>query len=317
MITVVIPVYNAAEYIQRCIASLEGQTRRDFKVVFIDDCSKDDSVDILQKSKVTSSLDITIIRNDINRGPAYSRNEGILNAQSELITFCDCDDWYAPEFIEKMAGLLEGTKADIVFCGYKVVNEKMVAEERPLNVIKGVVPANEVIELDVDSLCMMMTKTSLMKNTLLPDLRNGEDVAAVSLLLAKSHTVAATNECLYNYFRRSGSASESPSSKVVNSIIESFEYTKKIFPEKNKSELEFLGIKNMLYPSIISLFSFSYDIAKAKNILNEFEKNFPKWNNNEHIKKLNNYKKVVLYFLHIRFFAAIRVIAFLRKSLLR
>jgi glycosyltransferase involved in cell wall biosynthesis len=315
MITIVIPVYNAAKFIPRCVSCLESQTRHDFKVIFVDDGSIDDSITVLNKIEASTFLDITIVRNNENRGPAYSRNEGIIRAQSDFITFCDCDDWYDSRFIEVLAGLIEDTEADIVFCGYNVVNEKGSVKKRPLNVANGVVPNDVVFGLDVDSLCMMMTKTSLMKETLLPDIRNGEDVATVSVLLAKARVVAATNECLYNYYRRSGSASETPSMKVVDSLIDSFEYTRNHFPHGKEVELEFLGIKNMLYSSLVSLFSFSYDIDKADRILDQFESVFPKWNKNKYLKSLTRYKRIVLLFLKNRVYFVVKGIALLRKAI--
>lgn len=88
--------------------------------------------------------------------------------------------------MEKLYQLLLNTNSDIAFCGYKVVDENGNLQMRALTDKSGTLSRTEIFGLDVDSLCMMMVKTSIMKDTLLPNLRNGEDVATVSLLIGKA-----------------------------------------------------------------------------------------------------------------------------------
>ena len=80
----------------------------------------------------------------------------------------------------------------MAFCGYKVVDEHGKSQSRPVYNRSGLISREEAFCLDADSLCMLMVKTDIMKDTLLPDLRNGEDVATVPLLMAKANRYAAT-----------------------------------------------------------------------------------------------------------------------------
>lgn len=317
-ISIIIPCFNAASYIEQCISRLASQTYKDFEIVFVDDCSTDETLNLLYsvQSKY-KDLDIKILHNDVNLGPGISRNKGIKQAYSKYITFCDCDDWYDYNFLEKMLSLLEKNNADIAFCGYKIVDENGNSQIRQICKEIGILTRKQVYSLDVDSLCMLLVKTDLMKKTLLPNLRNGEDIATVPLLIAKSSKYVATKECLYNYFRRQGSASETPSMKVVNSLLASFKYTKENFPSQNREELEYLGIKNLLYASIITLFSFSFDKDKARSILLEFEKEFPNWYSNPYKRELKLYKKIVITFLYFRLFCLIKLVAIARNNILK
>ena len=222
MISIVIPCYNASLYIDKCISSLANQTYKEFKVIFVDDCSTDDTYLRLLQIQATSRLNIIVLQNPINSGPAASRNNGILAADSKYITFCDSDDWYDADYLEKMVTLLENNEADIAFCGHKVVDEYGKAQNRPVSNKIGLITREEVFSLDADSLCMLMVTTDIMKRTLLPNLRSGEDVATVPLLMVNSSKYAVTDKCLYNYFRRHGSASETPSMKVIDSLLGSF-----------------------------------------------------------------------------------------------
>lgn len=317
MVTIVIPCYNVAKYIKRCIDSLVGQSFQKFKVILVDDKSTDDTYQYLLQLQATSGLDIMILQNSCNSGPAVSRNKGILEADTKYITFCDSDDWYEPDFLKTMVGLLEDNAADMAFCGYKVVDEHGNSQSRPVYNRSGLISREEAFCLDADSLCMLMVKTDIMKNTLLPDLRNGEDVATVPLLMAKANRYAATVSCLYNYFRRSDSASERPTMKVVESLVCSYRYVQENFPDEYIKEKEFLGIKNLLYSTIITLFSCSNDKRTAKELLNEFETIYPNWKNNPYITSLRIYKKVILRMVSLKLFGVVRLVAILRNVIFR
>ena len=317
MVTIVIPCYNVAKYIKRCIDSLVDQSFQKFKVILVDDKSTDDTYQYLLQLQATSGLDIMVLQNSCNSGPAVSRNKGIFEADTKYITFCDSDDWYEPDFLKTMVSLLEDNAADMAFCGYKVVDEHGNSQSRPVYNRSGLISREEAFCLDADSLCMLMVKTDIMKDTLLPDLRNGEDVATVPLLMAKANRYAATVSCLYNYFRRSDSASERPTMKAVESLVCSYQYVQKNFPDKYIKEKEFLGIKNLLYSTIITLFSCSNDKRTAKELLNEFETIYPNWKNNPYITSLRIYKKVILRIVSLKLFGVVRLVAILRNVIFR
>ena len=315
--TVVIPCYNAENYIDRCVDSLLKQTYQNFDVIFIDDASKDNTVKKLENIVLNCNLNIKIIKNEENSGPAKSRNRGILSATTEYITFCDADDSYEPDFLSKLFNELEKNKADLVVCGYSVVDENGNKEKRPLN-FNGVLRSKaDILKLDVDSLCMLMVKTNIMKDTLLPNIRNGEDMAVVPLLMIKSNSCVALGECLYNYCRRNNSASEKPTMKVVDSFISSFEFIKTHFPKEYYEIEEYIGIRNLLYAGLITLFSFSFDVKKANRILYDFEKSYPNWIQNKYINEMLNYKKIVLKMANKHAYWGIWILAKLRRSLTR
>lgn len=317
MVTIVIPCYNVAKYIKRCIDSLVDQSFQKFKVILVDDKSTDDTYQYLLQLQATSGLDIMVLQNSCNSGPAVSRNKGILEADTKYITFCDSDDWYEPDFLKTMVSLLEDNAADMAFCGYKVVDEHGNSQSRPVYNRSGLISREEAFCLDADSLCMLMVKTDIMKDTLLPDLRNGEDVATVPLLMAKANRYAATVSCLYNYFRRSDSASERPTMRAVESLVCSYQYVQKNFPDKYIKEKEFLGIKNLLYSTMITLFSCSNNRHMAKSLLQEFEDIYPNWKNNPYISSLRTYKKVILRMVSLKLFGVVRFVAILRNVIFR
>lgn len=316
-VTVIIPCYNASQYIDKCIESLARQTYSSYKVILVDDKSTDDTYQHLLHIKSVRDIDITVIQNKVNCGPAASRNNGILLSNTKYIAFCDSDDWYDDDFLEKMVNLLEQNEADIAFCGYKVVDEKGKIETRPVYGNTGAISREEAFSLDADSLCMLMIRSEIMKDTLLPNLRNGEDVATVPMLVLKSNKFVVTRECLYNYFRRSNSASELPSMRVVDSLISSFDYVKTSFPPSLGVELEYLGIKNVLYGAMIVLFSICYNKKMADEILSKFETEFPNWKNNPYRGNMRFYKRMIVSLISFRWFRLVRIIALIRNRVLK
>lgn len=314
-VTIIIPCYNASSYIEKCLYELNKQEYKDFEVICVDDSSSDNTIEVIENFKNNASYSIRIIKNESNMGPAFSRNKGILMAESEYIAFCDSDDWYDSGFLKLMIDAVEKNDANLAFCGYKVVDENGKQELRPLCSVDKFNKVNEAIKLDVDSLCMMVVKTNIMKDTLLPDIRNGEDMAVVPLLIVKAGGFVAVKECLYNYFRRSSSASQRPTMKAVKELEKSYKYIENNLPDGNDLVLEYIGIRNLLYAGLITLFSFSYDVNTAKRITSDFEMKHRCWNKNILIDGMPTYKKLVLKFVSMRWFWAIRLVAMIRKKL--
>lgn len=115
MISIVVPVYNAARYLERCIRSLVEQTYTDLDIILVDDGSKDSS---LQLCNEWAERDERIkVISQINQGVSAARNMGITNAKGTYIMLLDSDDWYAPNACEKMMSLMERNNADCVVCG--------------------------------------------------------------------------------------------------------------------------------------------------------------------------------------------------------
>lgn len=315
-ITVIIPCYNAESYIDKCIESLKNQTMKKFCIIFIDDASDDKTADKITQIIKDSKLNAKLIINKKNSGPAYSRNKGIEECETQYLTFCDCDDWYERDFLEVMLKALEKNKADVAFCGHKIVSESGKIEYRSITEKNCVLPPKMALKRNIDSMCMMLVRTQIMKDTLLPDIRNGEDMAVIPLIIAKSEFCVIVKDCLYNYYRRLTSASQLPSANVVKSFKFSYRHICINMPADFKEELEYIGIRDYLYSSIITIYSIKNGKKKdedAIELVNEFEKVYPLWEKNPNVKELPNYKRLVLFLVKKRWFFAIRFIAKLRN----
>jgi len=119
--TVVIPMYNAEQYIERAILSVLAQTVADFELIIVNDGSTDGSTD---KIKNFHDERIRVIDQE-NCGECAARNKGIVEANSEMVSFLDADDAYNPRFLETILKLHEMfPEAGACATAYEVINEK-------------------------------------------------------------------------------------------------------------------------------------------------------------------------------------------------
>lgn len=104
-VSIIIPVYNNEQYIEKCIQSVLNQTFENFEVIVINDGSTDKSGEILEKLNREDSRIILIEQK--NQGVAVARNRGMNKATGKYITFVDGDDYLKNNYIEKMYNLAE------------------------------------------------------------------------------------------------------------------------------------------------------------------------------------------------------------------
>ena len=111
LVSVIIPVYNAAEFIGKCVSSVLEQTLNDLEVICVDDRSSDDSFEVLSRLEDPR---LKIIRFPENRGVSAARNAGLEAASGKYVYFLDSDDWLDPDYLEAMTDKAEETGEDII-----------------------------------------------------------------------------------------------------------------------------------------------------------------------------------------------------------
>lgn len=122
-VSIIIPVYNVAPYIEMCLDSVISQTYKgEIECILVDDCGTDDSVAICEKviSKYNGPISFRIIHHEHNRGLSAARNTGIEASSGDWLYFLDSDDWIIPECIELMVDCLKKyPDSEMVFAGAK------------------------------------------------------------------------------------------------------------------------------------------------------------------------------------------------------
>ena len=130
MFSVIIPLYNKAEYVEKAIDSVFSQTYQEFELIVVNDGSKDNGLQIVQDLNEKKYNNKITIVSQKNSGVSTARNNGISLASRDYICFLDADDWWEPTFLEEMRVLINKyPQAGIYGCNYYIVkhNGKRIA----------------------------------------------------------------------------------------------------------------------------------------------------------------------------------------------
>ena len=129
-LSVVIPVYNASKYLDRCIDSVLKQSYDNFELLLIDDCSKDDSYFICKKYAEQDKR-VKVYQNSHNSGVSATRNSGIQKATGEYICFIDSDDYILPDMFSTMINELKSKDYDFCVCQFATLYSTGEIREYP------------------------------------------------------------------------------------------------------------------------------------------------------------------------------------------
>lgn len=135
-ISVVLAVYKAEAYIDRCLDSLMNQTFKDVEYIFVSDASPDRSIEHVMRHYETNDWGGATVRticNPVNRGVGFTRQTGLDNATGEYVIHVDPDDWVEPDYLESMYAAAKSADADIVFCDMfrEFTDRQVLAPECP------------------------------------------------------------------------------------------------------------------------------------------------------------------------------------------
>lgn len=121
MVSILVPVYNASQWLRQCLDSIVGQTYDNLQVVLVDDGSTDDSLAICRE--YAERYPFVEVYHQENKGVAAARNSLLDRVRGEYVLFVDADDWIEPNAVEVMTQLAEKHNARVVVCGNKIGDE--------------------------------------------------------------------------------------------------------------------------------------------------------------------------------------------------
>lgn len=306
-ISVIIPAYNAENTISRCLDSLLSNAIDNFELIVVDDLSSDNTISIVEKYHEKYGDKVRLIKNDINQGPSLCRRNGIRASLGHLLAFVDSDDYVEDSFLSSLYNSIIENKSDIAICNYFTVNEKGKKRIRRISSIIEGNSKNSQLILTVDSFWLMMIKKEMFSDIVFPDIRNGEDMALIPQLLELATSISFVDEPLYNYVFYSNSLSNGNSNAKIRYLKESFEIVYNKFSDAYPEETEYLGIRNLVYGAMLGIFKYSRNKQEALNLLVDFEKNYPNWEDNKYLFMLPFYKRFLLKNVKKRHWRIVRI----------
>ena len=243
-ITMIIPVYNTAAYLDKCLSSISAQSFSDFELIIVDDGSTDDSPKICDDWAKKDSR-FTVIHQK-NAGQSAARNAGIDAAKGDYLAFADSDDYVEPEYLQRLYDTIQKFKADLSLCGYyehKNRVKRALGPEKECVLDRNTALGKLVEDKELKSFFWAsLFKKELFEGIRLPVGRNYEDLAVIYKLYYKADNVAMTPEPLYHYQIRVGSMSYNDATAGVwhekcHASVESQTERTAFFRDKKESEL--------------------------------------------------------------------------------
>lgn len=120
-VSIIVPIYGVAQFVNKCARSLLSQTLKETEIIFVDDCSPDNSIDIVRAAIADfpgSEKKCTILSHESNRGLPTARNTGLDRASGDYIFHCDGDDWAEPDMVEALYSAAVENDSDIAWCDF-------------------------------------------------------------------------------------------------------------------------------------------------------------------------------------------------------
>ena len=208
-VSVIIPVYNIEEHLSKCLDSIVEQSLSDLEIICVDDGSTDKSLHILSEYENRDQR-FTIVTQK-NAGPGIARNYGFAVATGEYVIFLDSDDYFEPDFLEKMVAVIENTNSDIVICQaveFDTHSGKEYSAEWMLK--KNYLPALEFSPREISEYLFQFTYGMawdklyrrdwlISTGILFPALRNSEDLAFVFPTLLAARKIAVLPEAFIHH----------------------------------------------------------------------------------------------------------------------
>ncbi len=309
-ISIIIPIYNAENYLKRCLNSVVNQTLKDIEIICINDCSKDNSLEILKEYSKKDNR-IKIINLKENKGESKARNIGLDNTNSEYIAFLDNDDEIDLDFYEKLYNKAIKTNSDIVKAGVDIINYDKKHQKDNLN---------ELIKQNNSKLYFThywwsaIYKSSLIKENNIKFLEKyeiGEDILFLNQAILNCKKLEIIDNTYYHYHKRENSTDskilnyekiksiinireiiinnilnyedfDKLSDKIINDIF--IWHIKSIlnccYRTKNSKELEYIIDKTILIYTKINKY------IKINSNIDEIHLSYLKSNNKEKLKEL-------------------------------
>lgn len=312
-VSLIIPVYNVENYIEKCLNSVVNQTLKDMEVIIVNDGSKD-----LSKQKIQKYLEkypwIKYLEKE-NGGLSDARNYGMPYATGKYIAFLDSDDYVEKTMYEEMYNIAEKENADMVDCDFvweypnrkrKDIGEIYKNKKEMIEKCR-VVAWNKIIKREI------LEKTKIK----FPVGLRYEDMEFFYKLVPYINKVSFIKKCFVHYVQRENSIANTQNVRtkeifiILDNIISY--YKEKGLYDEYRDELEYIYVKFLLCSSLkrISKIAEKKERKQAqKETWDNINKKFPNWRKNSILKKKNlknlyiksNNKvtfKIYCFFLHL------------------
>ena len=246
-VSVIVPIYNVAQYLRECIESIIGQTYKSLEIILVNDGSTDESGEICDFYSQQDKRIIVIHKK--NGGLVSARKAGLDVASGEYVGFVDGDDYIAPTFYEVLLNEIVQSNADFVHTGYFVKSDKVSDEEIPfeeqlvnnnldikVKLIKdSILKDNNEMRISPSIWSKLFCREFIQKcyQDIPNELSQGEDTICLALGIIHANKILLKQTALYFYRQREGSLTDYKNIGNIEEIWKQYAELKKIFIKNN------------------------------------------------------------------------------------
>lgn len=275
-VSLVITVYNRIDTLARCIESAIQQTLNGLEIVVVDDCSTDQSVELVEKY-MRRHRNITLVRCPKNGGVGYAKNMGVKAAHGEYISFLDSDDYLDPDYLENLYSAIKKTGSDIAVADICIEGSSSticrISEENLVIKVKGlsrfpldkpsIVPGIVVAGFGAAaSCCTKLVRREKWVQFPFHEGRRCDDLSATLPLLALSKQIVYVPQCVYHYVESNDSMERLEFS--VESQLAATEGLRQYLIKRKKYEIP---VEYEYIFTAISVFAVLAGLFEAKDLL--------------------------------------------------
>lgn len=246
-VSIIIPNYNNGRYLEECLNSVLNQTLKDIEIIIIDDCSTDDSKEILQLFQAKYPEIVRVIENLENSGAGLSRNNGLDIATGEFIKFLDADDTMDEDVLESMYNTAKEHNVKIVTGQLRVMGDKQehIADrtgkaDRKIDISRQ----REELVFGSAGIGDELFARELFEDIRFPKLK-WEDFATIPAIKVLANDIYEMNKVVYNYRVHDTSTTSTDLCKKtprIFDIVHCLRNLRKLIPEEYKEELDAIEV---------------------------------------------------------------------------
>ena len=320
-ISVIIPVYNTAEYLRQCVSSvLTSKNQNEYEIILIDDGSTDGiSPTLCDTLSSENPSNVRVIHQE-NAGLGGARNTGIEAAEGEYLLFLDSDDTLADKAVDRLIDTAKKHGCDIISFGI-VSEDEGSGKLSPVgsNVFCSDTPFSLSDEprflLSLPTACGRIWKKELFLESGIrfPSKVWYEDIRTTSKLFAIAKSILTVNDAYYKYLQRSGSIMHSENIDRNGEIIDAFEdilswYRENGLFEGYKDILCRLCIDHVYIAASVRVLRSSTKHPLLKKFKGYLKENFPDYKKNSYIENIPGSKRLVFRLLEKKMYRLIALL---------
>lgn len=314
--SIVIPCFNSYRFMNKCLENFEKQTYKNFELIIVDDCSKDNSFENLKKYKENSKMNIKLLRNQENLGPGRTRNNGLENAGGKYILFVDSDDYLEINCLEILNETIERNKCDCIIFDYYFVTKNRRIYQRSISKVKeGLISTSDALIYSTGSVCgkLYLLENIKKNNIKFPSFKKNEDMPFNKIALSQCNKIYYYNKPLYNYIKNEAS--------IMNNIVEldykdaqdAFNLVEDNLKTKYMKEVKSIYLVEFLYASTMTLIERGEKTKNVKLHIKKGEEKYLDLYKNEVIDNLPKHQRICIKNIKSKNIMFLRILYFLKQ----